>query len=105
MPGSSSTKAPTSMMRVTRPSQNQPAAAEDQVALAGIHVLDDAEQPLVDVLIGVLDAVEVDLADRHEAADAVDVDFQAPLVDAGDSAFDGHALGDTGPVGMDGSAL
>jgi hypothetical protein len=58
--------------------------------------------PLVDVLLQVLDPVQVDLADRHEAADAVDVHRQPAVVGGGDAGLDELALGDAVPVGVDG---
>src|SRR5262249_58096862 len=82
----------------------QRAAADDQVAGFLVHVGDDAQELVVDELIRVLDAGAVDLADRHEAADAVDLDGQAALVGFDDAGLDGHPLGDAGPVGMDGGA-
>src|SRR2546423_948478 len=75
--------------------------ADDQVALLGICLGDQAAQPLIDVLFRLLDAIEVDLADGHEAANAVDVDGESALVGFGDAGFDDHALGDAGPVGND----
>src|SRR5262249_32264438 len=68
-------------------------AADDQVALLRVDLDDLAAQPLVDVLVRVLDAVQVDLADRHEAADAVDVNLQAALVGGGDAGLDDHVRG------------
>src|SRR5262249_4096121 len=79
----------------------QSAAADHQVALVGIDLHDQALEPLVDVLLGLFDAVEVDLADGHEAANAVDIDGESALVGLGDAGLDDHALGDAVPVGMD----
>jgi hypothetical protein len=76
----------------------QGAAADDEVALLLRHLGDDAQQFLVDVALRVLDAEQFDLADRHEAADAVDVDFEAALVGGGDTGVDDHAEGDARPV-------
>src|SRR5262249_2054005 len=79
--------------------------ADDEVALLRVDFGDQAQQPLVDELLGVLDAVQVDLADGQEAADAVDVDRQPALVRAGDSGLDHLANVDGGPVGLGGGAL
>src|SRR5262245_60578401 len=76
------------------------APADDQIALLGIDFDDAAEQALVDVLLGVFDSVQVDLADRHEPANAIDVYGQTPLVDTRDAGFDGHADRDARPIGL-----
>ena len=65
---------------------------------SGFDLGDHAEQLLVDELLRLLDAVQVDLADRQEAADAVDVDAQAALVGAGDAGLDHLADLDRRPV-------
>src|SRR5207237_1184124 len=83
----------------------QGTAADDQVALVPVHLGDHAAQTLVDKLFGVLDPVQVDLADGQETADAVDVDRETALVRLGDAGLDDHALGDAVPVGVDGDPL
>ena len=73
----------------------------DQVLLALIGLGDDRLEFLVHVRRGVLDPRQVDLADRQEAADAVDVDLEAPLDDLGGPGLDDHALPEVLPVGLD----
>src|SRR5262249_16656159 len=79
----------------------QVAAAEDEVALLAVHLRHHAAQFLVDELLEVLDAVEVDLADGHEAADAVDVHRQPALLGSPDAALDDHSDGHSAPVRLD----
>src|SRR5262249_41051225 len=80
-------------------------ATDNEVAFDRIDFRHQAEQPLVDELLGVFDAVEIYLADGHEATDAVDIDGEATLVGGRDAGLDGHAGGDARPVGFDGGAL
>lgn len=72
----------------------QGTSAHNEIPFVRINFGDQATQPLVDELLRLLDAVEVDLADRHEAADAVDIHRQAALVGLGHAGLDDHALGD-----------
>src|SRR5262249_22228750 len=81
------------------------ATANDQVPLVRIDFDNEAAQSLVNELLGVLDAIQVDLADGHETTEAVDVDRQAALVRLGNAGLDDHALGDAVPVGVDGGPL
>src|SRR5262249_58887321 len=78
----------------------QDAAADDEVSLLRLDLLHLAAQALADVLLGVLDAVQVDLADRHEAADAVDLHRQAALVGAGDDGLDDHDRVHARPIAL-----
>ena len=120
-----STKAPKSLTERTTPERTCPSSSAAQVFsrisarscsrssrlettrffsrwLASVTI--DAEL-LADVDRGVLDAVDVDLADRQEAADAVDLDVEAPLVRLGDLGLDDQALAQVLPVGLDGRPL
>jgi len=65
-------------------------AGHDDAFLFVPHLDDLALEPAVHIAgqIGVLDPEQLDLADGHESLDAVDVQFQAALVVAGDPAFD-----------------
>ena len=83
----------------------QGAAADEEVLVLAIDLGDEAAHLRVRVDVQVFDAEQLDLADRHEAADAVDIDLQAALVGAGDLRLDEHADGDDRPVGLDRRAL
>ena len=83
----------------------QLAARDDEVLLALIGLGDEGLELLIDVGRGILDPRQVDLADRQEAADAVDVDFEAALDGLGHPGFDDHALSEGFPVGVDGRAF
>src|SRR5207245_7721429 len=71
----------------------QSATADDEIALGGIDLGHQAAQPLVDELLRLLHTIKIDLADRHEAADTVDIDGEATFVGARDAGFDDHADG------------
>ena len=83
----------------------QVAARDHEVFLALIGLGDECLEFLIDVGRGILDPREVDLADRQEAANAVDVDFEPALDGLGHSGFDDHALSKRFPVGVDGRAF
>ena len=75
--------------------------AENQVAAPLVRFGHDADQLLPDVIGRVLDAVQRNLADRNEAANAADLAFEAAGVRAGDAGFDHRAFGDVRPVAGD----
>ena len=66
----------------------QLAAGDDEVLLALVGLGDDRLELLIQVSAGVLDPRQVDLADRQEAADAVNVDLDAALDHLGDAGLD-----------------
>ena len=62
-------------------------------------------QALVDELLGVFDAIQVDLADRQEAADAIHIHGQPAFVGGSHAGLDDHPFGHARPVGVNGNPL
>src|SRR5262249_36977301 len=75
------------------------------VPLSGVDLRDNRLEFLVQVDRGVIDSRQIDLADREEGADAVDIDFEAPLDGLGRAGLDDHSLLQVLPVGLDRRAL
>ena len=112
MPGSSSTKAPYSVMLVTRPLNTPPtgylaAAPSHGIALELLHAEADALGVAVDAddlhlhrvadvdhLARVADALVADVGDVEQAVDAAEIDERAVIGDVLDDAVDDLAFGE-----------
>jgi hypothetical protein len=88
----------------TWPSSRVP-ARDDEVLLALVGLGHDHAELLVEVDRGIFHAIDVDLTDGQEPADAIHHDLEPALVDLGRSGLDDQSLAEIRPVGLDRRAL